>query len=128
MDKKIKSEILIGTLVASMVPNIAAACIDIKEFILTRIEFYFLLPVLAIVLTIVVIKSIRMKKIYRGKLNIVLLILFLVTLSIFSYLKYDNYKDKKRNEKIINEYEECKKSCIPGERCPCIYFANTSGC
>jgi len=40
----------------------------------------------------------------------------------------DSSNKKHLDEKIINEYEECKKSCIPGERCPCIYFANTSGC
>lgn len=127
MNKKIKSEILMGTLAALMVPNIATACIDIKEIILISIEFHFLLPVLAIVLIIVIIKSIRRKKIYRGKLNIVLVISFLVTLAIFGYLKYDNYKDEKIKEKRINEYEECKKSCISGERCPCYYFTNTLG-
>ncbi|HOX10811.1 MAG TPA: hypothetical protein P5323_04395 [Candidatus Moranbacteria bacterium] len=129
MHKKIKSEILIGALVALMVPNIATACIDIKEIILISIEFYLLLPVLVIVLIVVIIKSIRKKKIYRGKLNMVLLISFLVTVAVFSYLKYDNYKDEKAEEKIINEYKECKKSCASGEHCPCTYsnFANT-GC
>lgn len=101
IDKKIA--IFLAIILA--IPNVTFAC---AGGIFYNLMTWVLLILLLIFLVIVLVKSVARKKIYRGRLNIVLLAIIIL---IFIMLGYKEYNFRK-------EVKECEKKCID-QKIPC---------
>lgn len=100
-------------LTALAMPNIAFACSG--KLLSSLLAYYVgLISLVAFfsVLLVVIIKSIKNKNLYRGKLNIVLLIFFIVFILMLALGEYNQYKE-------LKEIEDCTKNCKPDELCFC---------
>ena len=75
-DKKIA--IFLAIILA--IPNIAFACATVIVYNLT---LWFLIAVLIIFSVIVAIKSIIKRRVYRGKLNVVLLVMLFLIITLY---------------------------------------------
>lgn len=76
IDKKIA--IFLAIILA--IPNIAFACATVIVYNLT---LWFLIAVLIIFSVIVAIKSIIKRRVYRGKLNVVLLVMLFLIITLY---------------------------------------------
>jgi ABC-type spermidine/putrescine transport system permease subunit II len=113
MNKKI---IILPILLSLIIPNFALACEkSFQEAILTILLLTGPFILFTIFLIIVIIKSIRQKKIYRGRLNIILIILFVVTFCVITKSVHDSREVYKQKQEFINE---CKKNCIASKNEP----------
>lgn len=72
----------------------------------------FSVLVALVLFSIVIVKSIRSGKLYRGRLNVLLSLALAVFLIVLIGGGYCRYEDEKA-------FEECRKNCVPGQSCFC---------
>jgi hypothetical protein len=102
-----------------LIPNLAFACYDSGKLLIN----IALLPVIILwvgLLMVTILISPRAKKIYRGRFNILLVVLTVILAGLYLSSYYLSYKDNIRIKKV----NECRAACI--ENAPC--FCNTLGC
>lgn len=105
-NKNMNKKTVIFLAISLAVPNVVFACAStVYSTLFTMVLFYIFLFFL---LTIIII-SIKRKKIYRGKINIILIVIFSLFVAKFGYAIYMNHK----------EFKECQKNCTKEIPCFC---------
>ena len=97
--------------VISLIPSEVFACVNDPIDMNMRYALYVSSLLFLLFVGIVMYKSIRSKKLYRGKLYFILLILFIVAM-FFAVGDIKRYLE-------LKDIQDCIDSCSPGKPCLC---------